>query len=454
MKKYLLILILALIGFSCSQENELEGNNSVQNGFQVNTEFIDLSVSGSNQQAGLIKVNSDEDEVKIKWISHPSFNIDTTQTSITMKNGQGTLPIKWQRKQENGTYTPENILFKAGVVITSGTEQKYIPLYNVQNLDSAKVIENIRTRADIVTDPRISSIEFIPNPPVMGENGSTLLVKLINIQQAVVDYSNIKTGHNIDADEANLPTLLSDAQSVLRFKWKDANVRPAAFAIPIFFYAFELVNPVGFTLVWNPEQPTIIVNPERHEVAHTGGVVSSQITSNTSWIATTALEDWFTMAPASGTGNGTITFTVAPNATAATRTATVAITAGSVTRNITISQAAGDVSLTVSPLTHNIAQNGGTVSSTVTCNTTWTVSKGTETWLLLDRTGGSGNGTISFTVSPNTGAARSATVTVKAGSVTKQVVITQAPNTIEGKPGDVTIEDWNGQTNQDVNADL
>lgn len=626
MKKYLFILALALVCFSCSQENEFDGDNSSLKGFQVNADFIDLSVGSSSEQVGTIKVTSGENEVKVKWISDPSFNIDTTQTSISMKNGQGVLPIKWQGKLENGAYAPSNILFKAGVVISSGSEEKYIPLYHVQNLDSARVMENIHTR-NTSADPRVSSIEFIPAAPVMGENGATLLVRLTNVEQAIVDYSNIKSSHNIDVNETDLPTLLSATQSVLRFKWKDASVRPAAFALPIMFYAFELVNPVSFTLVWNPEETSITVNPEQHSVAYTGGTVVSQITSNSSWVvnkgaeswftmtpasgngngtieftvspntgearsatvtvisgniskeivinqaaqeaelavepashtltnaggtvtstitgnaswtATKGSEDWFTMTPASGSGNGSIVFTVSPNNTISVRTATVTVTsgsiskeititqagqdisldvnptshsvvsagstasstitcntawtvtkgseswltvdktsgsgngtilftvaanttvnvrsaivtvtAGSVTKEITITQAAAAVTLSVNPTNHSIVAAGGTATSTITCNTTWTASKGSENWLTLSQTSGSGNGTIQFTVANNTGSSRSATVTITAGSETKQIVITQAAHTTPVGPGNVTIEDWNGQTNQDVNG--
>ena len=430
MKKYLLILVLALIGFSCSQENEFDGNNSVQNGFQVNSEFIDLSVGGGNQQAGMIKVNSNEDEVKIKWISDPSFNIDTTQTSLSMKNGQGVLPIKWQRKQENGTYAPSNILFKAGVVITSGEEEKFIPLYHVQNLDSAKVAENIRTRAGEEGDPRFSSIEFIPGNPVMGENGTVLLVKLTNVEQAVVDYSNIRASHNIDINDTDLPTLLSGTQAVLKFKWKDASVRPAAFAIPVLFYAFELVNPVSFTLVWNPEEETLSVNPEKHDIAYTGGVVSSQITCNASWSVSKGLESWFKMTPTTGNGNGAIEFTVSENSGEA-RSATVTIIAGKVSKEIVINQAAKEDELVVDPITHSVTNAGGKVTSAITCNTDWTVTKGSESWFTMSPSTGTGNGTLTFTVDANTSLeARSAKVTVTAGSLTKEITISQAAQDI------------------------
>lgn len=427
MKKYLFILALILIGISsCTQENEFDGNTPSSGRFQVSADFIDLSVGSSNQQAGTITINSNEDEVMVKWISDPSFNIDTTQTSISIKGGKGVLPIKWQKKLDDGAYIPSNILFKAGVVLTSGGEEKYIPLYNVQGMDSTKVAETIKTRATEPIDENVHSIEFIPPVVNMGENGATMIVKLTNIDQALVDYSAIRSSHNIDLNETDLPVILTNQMTVLKFKWKNPDVRPAAFTLPIAFFALELTNLVNTTLVWTPEEATLSVNPAEHSVAYTGGSAASLITSNTSWTASKGSEDWFTMTPTSGEGNGTITFTVAAN-TGEARSATVTIIAGNVSKQIVINQVAQSDALTVEPASHSVANTGETVTSTVTSNTNWTVTKGSEDWFTMSPTSGNGNGSISFVVSANnTLEARSATVTVKAGSVTKEIVISQA----------------------------
>lgn len=258
MNKYLFIIAVALISFSsCTQENEFEENVPYTGNFKVSAEFIDLAAGHNVEQAGSLVVNSKEGEVKVKWISDPSFNLDTTQTFISIKGGKGVLPIKWDKKLDNGNYAPEHVWFKAGVLLTSGEEERFIPLYNVQNLDSTKVKESIQTRAGNVSTPRISSIEILPGAPEMGESGANVIVRLMNVQQVVVNYSGIKSSHNIDVNDTNLPTLLTASQNILSFKWKDANVRPAGFVVPIELFASELVNTVNFSLTWNPGASSI-----------------------------------------------------------------------------------------------------------------------------------------------------------------------------------------------------
>lgn len=339
------MILAAMLAFiSCTQEDEFETNANAPGGFQVSADFIDLTAGKDSKEAGTLTVNSDEKEVKVRWISGPSFNIDTTQTTIAMNGGKGVLPIKWQRKLENGSFAPEDVLFKAGVVLVSGEEEKYIPLYNVQKLDSVKVRERLKTRAAGGADAKAPYIQFLPTTVNMGENGASLMVRLNNIEQSIVDYSNIKSIHNIDLNEENLPTLLSVRQSVLMFKWKNADVRPAAFEVPVLFYAFELDNELSVPVKWVPETPEMSVDPVSFTVAAVGGKVFSNITSNTAWTVTKGAEEWLSISPESGNGNGTIEFTIAANDDAEnTRTANVTVTAGSITKQIVVIQEAGEV---------------------------------------------------------------------------------------------------------------
>ena len=342
MKKYIVILVAMLAFTGCLQENELGNGTPLAKGLQVSADFIDLGASKDIQEAGLLTVSSKENEVKVKWISDSSFNIDTTQTVIEMKDGRGVLPIKWQSKLENGSYAPENVLFKAGIVLTSGEDVKYIPLYNVQRLDSVKIMEKIRTRTVVPIADKAPSIEFKPTEVEMNENGASLLIKLNNMEEAYVNYDNIKNMYNIDKSSEYLPKTLTTRISHLIFNWKDENVRPAAFEVPIIFYAFELDHELTISLKWIPERPDMSVNPISHSVAYTGGKVASIITCNTAWTATKGTEDWFSMDKTSGSGSGTIEFTIsANNDTKNGRTANVTVTAGSVVRQIVISQVAG-----------------------------------------------------------------------------------------------------------------
>jgi hypothetical protein len=124
-------------------------------------------------------------------------------------------------------------------------------------------------------------------------------------------------------------------------------------------------------------------------------------TSNASWIAVTA--------GATGTGNGTITLAIAANVGAA-RTGTVTI-AG---QTFTVSQAAVPCTFTISPTEQRFGNDGGrgTVSVTAAASCAWTAVSNVP-WITVTSGGtGTGNGTVGFTVTANTGADRTGTVTI------------------------------------------
>lgn len=121
--------------------------------------------------------------------------------------------------------------------------------------------------------------------------------------------------------------------------------------------------------------------------------------SNTSWIT---ISFGF-----SGTGNGSVGFTVLQNNTAAQRTGSLTI-AG---LTFTVSQAAAVCTYALSPATATVPTAGGTGTFTVTTGCAWTATSSAG-WLATSSTG-TGNGTVSYVASANTtGASRTATITV------------------------------------------
>ena len=115
--------------------------------------------------------------------------------------------------------------------------------------------------------------------------------------------------------------------------------------------------------------------------------------------------------------SGTAAFTVEEN-TGAARIGKLSM-AG---KDFTVNQA-GTCSYAVSPTSQNVPSGGGIypVNVTATGGCAWT-STYTDTWAkITSGPSGTGNGTISYTVTPNTGAARTAFLTV----ATKQITISQ-----------------------------
>jgi all-beta uncharacterized protein/BACON domain-containing protein len=121
---------------------------------------------------------------------------------------------------------------------------------------------------------------------------------------------------------------------------------------------------------------------------------------------------------ASGAGNGSVTFSVASN-TGAARSG--GLTIGDQT--VSVNQAAATVACayTVTPLTTSVTASGGagppiTIDTQTGC--AWTASSNAMWLSITSATNGSGNASVAFSASANTGAARSGTLTVAGQTVT------------------------------------
>ena len=123
---------------------------------------------------------------------------------------------------------------------------------------------------------------------------------------------------------------------------------------------------------------------------------------------------------ASGSGNGTVAFTVAANTAGTIRTGTLTA-AGS---TFTVTQAAA-CSYTISPASQSLPAAGGTGTVTVTAaaGCAWTTTGGASWVTISSGATGSGNGSVGFTAAANTATpGRSATLTIAGRTFT----VTQA----------------------------
>ncbi len=168
--------------------------------------------------------------------------------------------------------------------------------------------------------------------------------------------------------------------------------------------------------------------------------------SNCTWTATTAAA-WISLTTASGTGNGPVTFTVAPNTSAAQRTGTIAV--GSVA--YTVTQGGATCAFVLTPSSVSFSFNGGSGSFNFTAGgCAWTVSVSAQaTWITVTSpASGMGDGAVNFTVASNTaGASRTGTVTVggqnfnvsQAAQCTVTLSPTSASFTAAGGTGSIAI---------------
>jgi CSLREA domain-containing protein len=165
--------------------------------------------------------------------------------------------------------------------------------------------------------------------------------------------------------------------------------------------------------VTQPNNCTYTLSENTYSFTNTGG-------SNTVFLypsdpptcSWTVIEDlpWISVSPMSGTGLGTLTYTVQAN-TGSARSGT--FTVGN--QIFTINQAATACNYSINPTNQTFpaaASTAGSITVTTTGNCSWTATK-SATWVTItEGASGSGNGTVKFSVAANTGAERTATITI------------------------------------------
>ncbi|MBF0338966.1 MAG: SBBP repeat-containing protein, partial [Nitrospirae bacterium] len=159
---------------------------------------------------------------------------------------------------------------------------------------------------------------------------------------------------------------------------------------------------------------TKTITPTSKTFTSTGGSDTVSVTANTgcAWTAASNVS-WITVTSgSSGSGNGTVGYTVAANTDTTSRTGTMAI-AG---QTFTVTQSGIDCSSkTIAPMSKTFASTGGNDSVTVTANTgcTWTAVSNVSWITVTSGSSGSGNGTVGYTVAANTStSSRIGTITI------------------------------------------
>ncbi len=137
-------------------------------------------------------------------------------------------------------------------------------------------------------------------------------------------------------------------------------------------------------------------------------------TAGCNWSASSTAP-WITFQTAAvGNGDGSVSFTVAPNNTPSSRTASVIVN----NKVITFTQPAQNCSIGISPLSASFDKNSGTGSIAVTTNCSWTAQSSAPSWLSLSgATSGNNNGQVDYAVAANS-TAQIRTATIRVGTQT------------------------------------
>ena len=150
------------------------------------------------------------------------------------------------------------------------------------------------------------------------------------------------------------------------------------------------------------------------EGAGGSGTVNVTAANACSWTASTTVP-WISIAAgAAGTGNGTVSFTVQPN-TGPARNGIITIGG----QRFTVAQVQAECNYAISPANQAFGAPGGPGTVAISTNSvcTWNTSD-VPPWVTGMPASGTGPFTISFTVDPNTGPARTAVIGIAGQSFT------------------------------------
>ena len=155
------------------------------------------------------------------------------------------------------------------------------------------------------------------------------------------------------------------------------------------------------------------ISPATVQPAATGGAATANVTApnSCSWTATSTVP-WISFTGStSGTGNGTINYTVAANALSQARFGR--ITAGGMSLGVVQAEAPGSITA-IATNTVTFPSTGGSGQLAITTSTAdyaWAVQFDWD-WVQVTSATGTGNGTMIYVVGENTGPARSVTIPV------------------------------------------
>ena len=199
---------------------------------------------------------------------------------------------------------------------------------------------------------------------------------------------------------------------------------------------------------------TYSINPTSLAAAATGATASTVTVTaavGCGWTATTATS-WITItAGASGSGPGPVVFNVATN-TGGARNGSMTI-AGQ-TFPVTQAAAPAPCTYSINPTSQSIGSGGGngTIAVTAGAGCGWSATSAVGWIVVATGASGSGNGSTTITIAPNTGAARSGTVTIAGHTYTVNQAVAPPPCTYSINPTSQSVA-AGGANNRVIDVD-
>ena len=161
---------------------------------------------------------------------------------------------------------------------------------------------------------------------------------------------------------------------------------------------------------------TYSINPTAQSFGSSGGSGSVSVTtqSGCNWTAVSNNTSWITITSgSSGSGNGTVYYSVAANSSASSLTGTMTIAGNT----FTVTQSGTSCTYSISPTSKSFDSSGGSGSVTVTTQSgcSWTATSNASWITITSGSSGTGSGTVNYSVTANT-STRTGTITITGGN--------------------------------------
>lgn len=184
-----------------------------------------------------------------------------------------------------------------------------------------------------------------------------------------------------------------------------------------------------FTVVQSAPNCSLVLNPTSASAVVTGGTGSFQVQTNCVWASGSQASFLSLTSPSSGSLNGTLSYTVAPNLCVAPRTGAIAVQAGGALgplQTFQVTEAGSPANLTVTPtsLTAPAGASTGTLAVATDNSCSWSAYSDVSWLSITGNASGNGNYNLQYSILANTSAARTGSIHVGAQlfTVTQQAV--------------------------------
>jgi len=242
---------------------------------------------------------------------------------------------------------------------------------------------------------------------------------------APVSVSNVKISLSTDGGQTFSVVLAASTPNdgEATFTVPDAPTTAARIRVEAIGNVFFDISDANFTIAESSSGCSSTISPLSQSFSDAGGSGSINVTLDGScpWTASTTSTFITILSGTSGASSGQVGFAVAANTSTNPREGTIEIGA----QTFTVTQSGkSSCSYSISPSSASFSSGGGSdiVSVSAGDGCGWSATSNASFITIVSNSSGSGSGAISYAVAPNSGAARTGTMTV-AG---KTISITQA----------------------------